>query len=1048
MRLVDKARLAFQEGTSDKVYEVDLCEVGEGEFVVNFRYGRRGQPLREGTKTKFPVREEKARQIFTELVDSKLKKGYEHTAEKDDAAEEEAADPGHAGLNARGSAVVAALGRTEDPRLNRWIWRAGELRLRGAEPALLALVTDDVDAMRGTCLAFALGRCGTQAALPKLESLQLMGEHTERMAREAQRALLDDAQREAFVQEQIGRLPSHLKEAATGGDFGDALVNHFRERLQGIPTQSPRSAWGGYQYNWRNWIKKNARALFESTEVLETLYLIDSPQVRPALLHQLRTAPVVPGYYLRMRRIFKAAEFRLDGEVYGILARRFAKAATGFWRPPGDWKRVNGNYVYVPKPGGVSGPTCTKALGRNTKSYLRRRAWRTLQRLGEVGDPSYVPMAMGILLAFSDADAQQPWVYGQRWKAVPIQYDAFTDYYAFNQILHRNSPRYAPMASLRFKCVPPFTPGGEVPTKREEAFPELWEQAPRSLWELLQKSTCQPVHEFAAKALAACPEFLATLEIEELIALLHSPYPMTCQLGLTAVQQTVPRHETPDELLLTLLDCALESARAEAWERLAAMRERVLADSQLIAAVVTSRYADTREYARAFLKDADLSEEAARVVVGRLMALLEGMQHAQTEVAADVVRTLSECFGALLRGVGMAVVRDLLKHSLPPLVALGGEILLARQEAGREIDLSVIPILIEGKHPLTRGVGVKLLSGLPLAQLREQTNLLCDLTGSEHEDLRAAARAAIARVISEQPSLVEALIHGLARALMFRKQREGVHQELLVLLRDTLADHLGELGQEQVWALLRSKVLQAQELGGLLLPRNVQPEELSIRKIVLLASHAILSVRQASWQLFEGSLDRVLADLRAAVAILDADWGDSREFAARMFRGPLQDHLTPEILVAICDSVRPDVQALGRELITARFTEEHGQEYLLKLSEHPTAELQTFATNYLTRFASSDPSKLQQLTPYFISVLCRVNKARVAKDRVLAFLETEALADEAAAKVVAPILARQSATMAISDRAVMIQAMRRIHAAFPDVELPVAVRPPEVRDAV
>ena len=52
MRLIKQRKLYFKDGKSDKIYEVDLCEAGEGEFVVNFRYGRRGATLREGTKLK------------------------------------------------------------------------------------------------------------------------------------------------------------------------------------------------------------------------------------------------------------------------------------------------------------------------------------------------------------------------------------------------------------------------------------------------------------------------------------------------------------------------------------------------------------------------------------------------------------------------------------------------------------------------------------------------------------------------------------------------------------------------------------------------------------------------------------------------------------------------------------------------------------------------------------------------------------------------------------------------------------------------------------
>src|SRR5207253_2927319 len=69
-------RLEFRQGTSDKVYEVDLCEVGPGQYVVNFRYGRRGTILRDGSKTPAPVAQAKAESVFDKLVASKRNEGY------------------------------------------------------------------------------------------------------------------------------------------------------------------------------------------------------------------------------------------------------------------------------------------------------------------------------------------------------------------------------------------------------------------------------------------------------------------------------------------------------------------------------------------------------------------------------------------------------------------------------------------------------------------------------------------------------------------------------------------------------------------------------------------------------------------------------------------------------------------------------------------------------------------------------------------------------------------------------------------------------------
>jgi len=178
-----------------------------------------------------------------------------------------------------------------------------------------------------------------------------------------------------------------------------------------------------------------------------------------------------------------------------------------------------------------------------------------------------------------------------------------------------------------------------------------------------------------------------------------------------------------------------------------------------------------------------------------------------------------------------------------------------------------------------------------------------------------------------------------------------------------------------------------------------------------------------------------------ALRMLDSSWDDSRNFAFQYFEDNFEEQdWTPSLLISICDSVREDVQIVGRRLITKFFAEKDGEEYLLNLSQHPKATLQLFATNYLARFAQDDIEKLEKLQHYFITVLSQVNKSRVAKERVLTFLHTEALKSEAAAKLIAPILTRQSVTMAITDKARLLEIMRDIHAIYGNLDLPIEVK--------
>jgi bifunctional non-homologous end joining protein LigD len=72
----EQITLYFKQGTSDKIYQASIEQVGDDSFVVNFAYGRRGSTLTTGTKTPTPVDYAFAKKAYDKLVKSKTSKGY------------------------------------------------------------------------------------------------------------------------------------------------------------------------------------------------------------------------------------------------------------------------------------------------------------------------------------------------------------------------------------------------------------------------------------------------------------------------------------------------------------------------------------------------------------------------------------------------------------------------------------------------------------------------------------------------------------------------------------------------------------------------------------------------------------------------------------------------------------------------------------------------------------------------------------------------------------------------------------------------------------
>ena len=1046
MKLIRRVTLGLREGNSDKVYVVDLCEVSKGKFVVNFQFGRRGAPLKDGTKTDAPVAEPIARSIFAKLVDEKTRKGYSESAEA--AAAVPSTTPGQRAAPARSNrpqtreeAVLARLRGDSGARrpwdFNRVAWRAGEMRLKAAVPVLLGKLGSG-NARTDYCVAWALARCGDAGTLAALGSMKqrpgltatdaveqlatlwpksVKADAVVRVLLEMFRAWSDEL-REAVARKALGELPAGLRYAA---ELGPAEA--FTPVLQ-------RSLAAG-----------------ESANVLESLYRVDSEVVRPGLLVALASVPLLPGSFRAVRHIWKIAELRGDAEVFGLLAHRFERTPANF---SARTRRtyIDGRSTDIAKE--LKKPDSRLAYGGATRTYLRRRTWNSIARLATLEDASgYVRMAVGVLLPFRDGDGGEPrsmttYDYGAS-RNKTTHFDRFASFLAFNHILFGSSSRYELKGlTLTWRCKGRNKPGDPAPETREEAFPKLWDQVPVGLLHLLSESGCLPVHVFAAKALRANKEFCDDLDLDAIVMLLGRPYEVTARLGYELALTRYDASRPDFDLVAALASCPVPEARHTARAWIDANRTAFAGARDLLVSLVVSPHADTRAYARTLLAGLVLPSGVPESLIARAVAVLLGLADdpANEVRAQEGGETLLRGFPRQLRSLGLGVLRDLVHHPLAGVQSFAAEVLLAHETRPEDLpeDL-LVTLAVESKHAAVRSLGVRLFGSLPDAALMQRVSLLLAFATSGLADQRGAIRPVLQR-LAGYPSFGDAIVPPLLAALLTKETHEGVHSFVLALLKTDLAAALGAVNKEAVLRLLRSKHPAAQELGGILLGRNVDPNTLEVAEVARLASHEILSVREASWKFYRENKPRLLADMSAAIKILDAKWDDSRQVAFAVFREFTEDDFTPDVLVAVVDSVRADVQAFGRELVTRFFKGEHGHEYLLRLSEHPSADVQLFATNYLEEYASGSIERLRTLEPYFLGVLSRVNRGRVAKARVFAFLKAEAEKSPEAAQLVAGLMTRQSLTMAIGDKAASIESMVAVARRFGDTPLPITIKQP------
>ncbi|WP_235018877.1 HEAT repeat domain-containing protein [Tolypothrix sp. NIES-4075] len=1044
MKLIKQTTLHYQDGTSDKIYEVDLCQTGKDRYVVNFRYGRRGTNLKEGTKTTSSVPLAQAEQAFDKLVGEKTKKGYRELNAQ--PVNLESTPRVEKSENARKEAILNRLAddKPSKSKLERAIWRAGELKISEATPLLIKLIGTG-EPLRDYCIAWALGWCGDDRAIAPLTQLYnnlSNPEFVRRIAFEALLKLSDAEERASLQAQQIEFLPPELQNLTLNGsskEFATALSNYLKHD------------------NYKHF------------PVLDTIYQIDNQYVRPALLDILCTSPFKPNYFKQLRHIFKMAEYRHDAEVFGILAYRLEIEKAGFssesyyvslpsgghlrktlW---GNYNRQTGRYEYKGSEvkEELKHPESRIAYSSNTREYLLRRVWRTLKQLGEESDPDYVKMAVGVLLQYSDEDAEEvrESVF-YRWNSSTIRrnWDAFAGYLTFNHILYQNSPRYELKTnSQAWCCREGYKPGDPEPAVREEAFGQLWEQNPDALLHLLLQSECDRVHHFAVKVLRTCDRFCASIDIPTIIQLVNQRYEVTAQFAFELALLNYNSTSPNIELVLALANCVYERARTQAYRWIDEKREYFLQDSNAIAALVTSQQTDTRIFARRLLTSTILTDTTAKVLIGRIIAKLLTLSSTQGEMAEEIGETLLISFAPQLRNLGLSVINDLLTHPLVEIQELGVQILLNHEISAENLPSHIIESLLASPYELVQVLGIRLFGQLPDEKLiGEESILIVAMAVNTNAEIRNAIQPIIHRLGAAYPAFTIELASDFIEVLLTPEKHEGIHSYLVRLLREDLQGWMTSVTKETALNLLAAKSSAAQELGGVVLGANSNAwiTEFAASEIVKLANHEILSVREAARQMFLQILNRLRLDseeMLSAVRMLESKWQDSREFAFKIFTTEFgSEEFTPKILVSICDSVREDARRLGRNLLTRNFQQADGQEYLLKFSEHPSADMQLFATNYLQEYAVDNPERLRELMPYFISVLCRVNSGRVAKKRIFAFLDAEAQKSEEAAKVVAEVMTRQSLTMAIGDKAKAIQIMLKIHKNYPQFSLPIDVK--------
>ncbi|WP_160711003.1 HEAT repeat domain-containing protein [Chitinophaga solisilvae] len=1107
MRFVRNVKLFFREGNSDKTYEIDLCEVGPDQYLVNFRYGKRFGNLKEGTKTTSPVSLSAATTIFDALEKEKRSKGY---LGEQEAVQDLAFTPVDvSGVeDVRHRAIIKRLqGAAEgkpafktDWKASRVIWKAGELKVKEAVPYLIKLI-EKGDAIQRYSALWSLGKLEDAAAAPVLRSYMENGSYplnVRMLAANGLLLVLPEEEKNAFIQTFFLRLPEIFQETITR-NVAQEIYDLIYQRIY----QQEQPAY----------------------PLLEELYIIawSNAAVKQAMLTFLTHLPLRPSWFQHIRHIFKQAELRNDQGIVAVLAARFEREAAMFNNPGVRLDYDDNEYipsVYIPElqeafkaQKELKRPTSKLAWSNKTKGHFNRRVLRNLRNFGVRGDNEYVRLATALLLQYEEErDATKEYqvrnykyvnnryttVYTQfpansravfltyilRGAAANIRLTAARNEWYFADELDSNG-HVKPATTLKanpdaqtntdknnlIKKLFGWFSGGQdkntvvsgVPkeyspepatVKSEVPFLELWQQMPQAFIQLLVSGRMEMVHIFAMEQLKAHPEYAALKEkMDEKVIynLLQNPFSIPAFFGLELAREKYNPAAISFFLLYALTVSPLEPARIQGLEWVSQHLATCFGDADFLVRMIYSPYKDVRAFVRQQLKPEHLSPDYARVVVGKAFAGLLAAKDASDEVNEnlnDGNLILEEHFAAILKDTGIAVVEDLLQSVVPANHAFAARLLLLKDSGFNfaEVSDTLIQRLATNGYAPVRTAGIGILQAMPAEELLKRPELLLSLILATHTDVRNHMRPLIATLVQQNSQLAIYLVNELVPRLMRKETAEGIHDDIGTILSNELVNFLQDVDTATALRLLYSNYRAAQKFGVVVLEKYIPAEALTLKQVIAAGSHELLEVREWCWNFYNRNAARIRYERDAAIGILDAKWDDSRHFAKTFFRTQFTENdWTPETLIAIADSVRPDIQAFGREMLLQFFKADDGPAYLLKLSQHPSVLMQVFATGYLENYAAGNLAYLQQLEHYFRAVLSRVNKARVAKERIFAFLEKEALKSAEAAACIGNIIAHISATVSIGDKARCITIMRNIQQQQSDVALPVTIIPARIK---
>lgn len=1020
MKLQQQKVLYFSEGKSDKVYEVSLFDIGDDSFVVNFKYGRRGSVLREGTKTVFPVDYDEAIQIFEKLVESKEKKGYSETQntvveEKEEAPVFIKKSPNI--LSEREETILKYLKQgslgtyTRNWKMSRVIWRAGQLKIAQAAPLLKHFFQSN-DEFEQYAAIYSMAQIGDSMALAEAATILDKEQFETKTGRVAAAYLLKagDSQAKAKVKNlALLLMPSSWKTVLGEKDsLVKSMALYFLQE------------------------KIDASALF-----CAYMYSFDNDLVRSAVYDVLQLLLLKVHTFKSFRYIFRASEILEDISINALIAKRIVVSKPGY---ESYFVMVEGRYVNALDEKQKKNPSI--AFSGKTKQYFNRAIYRNVREWSRERPETYINFATELMCVLDDdTDNMGERKKGihlyvdQEWKLERRLYPKYSRFLSLMYIVHGNSEK---LKSINGQI---YYLEDDMPAEnsREEHLAELWNKHPQQVLKILAKSKSDFGVDFSLRIIREQKHFLELASKELLIQLIGHRKENVVELILGEVRRRYLLEKPEPEVVVALLSAPNEKARNLGMEWLQANEPLYMGNPNFIGGLLLSKNPELIDYLET------LYGQTVRYKTQLEIAQLEPFFVIPVEFDIDYLQKVNHLigetyFGELLRltprekiewlasstNTNKLFAINLAKHNQVPVF---------------ELFRNSYDEYINSEDPILRKAGIEVLSHFPDEFLLENHYQIGQYCFSEYAEVREAIVPTVKRLAQLDQSFKESLKKQLLQSLSEPETFDGLHQSSYELLTTIYGSDIESVTDREVIDLVVSDYEFAQKLGTPMLMERVDFSKLLVGELVLLSRSPVLAVRERLHAYFNENVARVNYELESALRVFNSEWPDVIDWGCTYFGEHIEArNWTLELLLYVSDHVNEKVQSFGRQMITTHFLEEKGLELMLKLQEHPTKSMQFFVTNYLDKYAKNQPNVILKLEDYFRTVLFYTNESRAAKTRIYAFLAQESVKEESVARMAIRIVDSILGTKTKRDISQNIDLLLGIHEAFPDLEIPILVK--------